>query len=126
MMGSSDLNRARDTGLALVLALLIIHQFREGGLWTAGALLALVLAMAAPGLFRFLVAPWYGFSEKLGAVMSKVILTLIYLLIATPVGLARRLTGADPMRIKQWKKSRNSVFTAREHTFTKRDLQAPY
>ncbi len=119
-------DRARDTGLALVLVLLIIHQFRDGGLWTAGALVVLVLAMTAPLLFRPLAAPWFGFSEKLGTVMSKVILTLVYFFVATPVGLIRRMFGADPMRLREWKKDGCSVFVDRDHAFTKKDLQAPY
>ncbi len=43
-----------------------------------------------------------------------------------PVGLVRRLLGKDSMRIKSWKKGKESVFRVRDHRFSAKDLEHPY
>ncbi|MFP4038905.1 MAG: SxtJ family membrane protein [Desulfosudaceae bacterium] len=120
--------KAKDAGLALVLILLLAA-------WTLAGLHHPLLALAAAGVLICLLAPraftpfavcWYGLSRILGAVMSRIVLTLIYLLLVVPVGLVRRLTGADPLLLKRWKKDDGSVFVERDHTFTRSDLEDPY
>lgn len=95
---SSPRDRSRDTGLALVL-LLLIAQLATGrqGLTTA-AVVALVVAMTVPLVFRPLSVVWFGFSHLLGAVMSRALLSAVFYLIVTPVGVVRRLLGHDTLR----------------------------
>jgi hypothetical protein len=64
---------------------------------SAGAIL-IVAAAIAP---RFLALPyrlWMALAEGLSFVMTRVILFAVFSLVITPIGLARRLTGADPLR----------------------------
>ena len=63
----------------------------------AGGALLVLLGALAP---RALVWPhrlWMGFAEKLGAVMTVVILAIVYYLVVTPIGVGKRLFGWDPL-----------------------------
>ena len=62
----------------------------------------------------------------LGNVMSRVLLTVVWLALVVPVGLARRMLGKDAMRLKEWRSGDDSVFVARDHKYGPEDLQNPY
>lgn len=61
----------------------------------------LLLAAAGALLPRALVLPrrgWMALADALAAVASRVVLLVVFALVVTPIGLARRLLGADPLR----------------------------
>jgi len=58
--------------------------------------------------------------------MSRVVLTLAFFLVLTPVALLRRALGHDPMRRKGWKAGSASVFETRDHTYTAEDIERPF
>jgi hypothetical protein len=123
---SSARDRSRDTGLALVL-LLLLAQLATGRQGLVGAaVIALVVAMTAPLLYRPLSVVWFGFSHVLGAVMSKVLLSAVFFLVVTPVAAIRRLLGHDTLRLRAFKAGDGSVMHARQHVFTPGDLEKPY
>ena len=123
---STPRDRSRDTGLALVL-LLLLAQLATGrrGLTTA-AVATLVLTMTIPLVFRPLSVVWFGFSHVLGTVMSKVLLTAVFYLIVTPIGVVRRLLGRDSLRLRAFKAAGTSVMHERHHVFVPDDLDKPY
>jgi uncharacterized membrane protein len=118
--------QSKDTGLALVLILLIVMyvKYRHGLILAAGAVL--VLTMTWPLAFKPLARVWFGFSHFLGTIVSKVILSLVFFLIVTPVGLLRKAFGADPMKTGLWKKGDDSVMVDRDHLYSKEDIEKPY
>jgi len=126
-MKNNDLNnQAKDTGLALVLILLIIEYIKRPNWLTVAAMTVLVLVMTWPSLFKPLARIWFGFSHILGGVVSKVLLTLVFFVVVTPIGLIRKVFGADPMKLSIWKKSTDSVLVDRNHSYTKEDIEKPY
>ena len=120
------LNEARDTGLALILILLIIEFIKRPHLLTVIAMGALILTMTWPALFKPLAWIWFGFSHILGNVVSRGLLTIVFFVIVTPMGLIRQALGADPMKTSLWKKNIDSVLVDRNHLFTKEDIEKPY
>jgi hypothetical protein len=44
---------------------------------------------------------WMGIAFVLGNIVSRILLGLIYYLVFTPLGLLRRLTGADPLALRR-------------------------
>lgn len=118
--------RAVDTGMALTLICLIIGLVRGTTGWFAAAAAILVVNMTAPKVFGPASKLWFGLSGLLGAVMSKVILTLVYFLVLTPVGLLRRALGKDTLRLAAFKKGADSVFIVRSGPFTPADLKTPF
>ena len=123
---STPRGRSRDTGLALVL-LLLIAQLSTGrrGLTTA-AIVALVVTMTVPLVFRPLSVVWFGLSHLLGTVMSKVLLAAVFFLIVTPIGVIRRRLGHDALRLRAFKAGKESVMHTRQHVFAPDDLEKPY
>lgn len=123
---SASRDQARDTGMALVLVSLIVFFItREIRYVTIGTGL-LLLDMIAPALFKPAAKVWFGLSHVLGTVMSKVILTLVFFVVLTPMGLLRGLLGKDPMRVRQFKQGTASVFRVRDHTFGPADIEQPF
>jgi energy-coupling factor transporter transmembrane protein EcfT len=121
-----NLDEAKDTGLAIILILLIIEYVKRPGWLTLCTMAVLILTMTYPAALKPLGRIWFGFSHILGTIVSKILLSLVFFLIVTPIGLVRRISGADPMRNKLWKKGDDSVLVKRNHHYSSEDLQKPY
>lgn len=120
------IDRARDTGMALVLVCLLAGLSTGRRAFQLVGIALLLLDMIAPISFKLASKAWFGLSAILGAVVPKVLLAIIYYLFVVPVGLARKLVGKDPMQTAKWKKGHPSVFVDRNHTYGPRDLEKPY
>ncbi|QGY39011.1 hypothetical protein GM415_02290 [Pseudodesulfovibrio cashew] len=57
--------------------------------------------------------------------MTRLLLTIGFFLILTPVALIRRAAGYDPMSLKRWKDGPESAFVKRNHTFAPGDMESP-
>ncbi|MFH1755649.1 MAG: SxtJ family membrane protein [Candidatus Latescibacterota bacterium] len=119
-------SQAKDTGMAMVLICLLL-----GVVWDKGGVLVLaipllVINMIVPGVFKPVAKIWLGLSTLLGTIMSRVILSILFLVIVTPVGLVRRWLGADSLQLKTWKKGQKSVFSIRDHKFESKEMENPY
>ena len=55
-------------------------------------------------------------------VMSRVVLTVVFFLVVTPVGLLRRLLGKDSLRVRAFKAGDESVMLTRNHVCSGADL----
>jgi len=73
-----------------------------------------------------LAGAWLGFSAVLGAINSKILLTLVYYLVLTPIALLYRLTHRDPLSLKRADDTRRSYWIVRDHQFGPRDLERPW
>lgn len=118
--------QAKDTGMAMVLVLLIAALATHAEVFGTCAIIVLIVAMTVPKLLQPLAAIWFGFSELLGLAMSKVLLTIVFFLIVTPIGLLRRLLGNDSLFLRQFKANDASVFQTRVHTYAPSDLEKPF
>jgi hypothetical protein len=70
------------------------------GWWLIGIGAGLAVLRVIPPLFRRVYRLWLAFSIVLGFFVSRILLTLIFFLLITPVGLIMRATGKDPMERK--------------------------
>ena len=57
----------------------------------------IVLGLTVPVLLKPVYRVWMALAVVLGFVMTRVILTVVYYLIMTPIGLIMRLLGKDPL-----------------------------
>jgi len=112
--------------MALVLLMLLLQVTLDRDVFVDVALVLLVLTMTAPGLFRPAAGVWFGLSHLLGAVMSRVLLAVVFFGIVTPIGWLRRALGHDAMRLRAFGRGDESVLVARDHTFSAGDLEKPY
>lgn len=113
---------SRDTGLIIVLILLLIAFWNAHHAMILSAIIVLLAAMTIPAVFKPAAFIWFYFSLFLGSVTNRVILTLLFVLVLSPVGIIRKWFGYDPMRRKAWKQGTHSVFVVRNHSFSSKDL----
>jgi len=126
MNAEHSTRRARDTGLAMVLLLLILAYVLRRINLLPPAIGTLLVAMLWPNAFRPLSKIWFGLAEVMGTVVSKILLTVLFYVLVVPIGKLRQMTGADPMNLKNWKTGSDSVFHHRRTTFQPSDLEKPY
>ena len=103
----------------MVLAMIVI-----GYLAKIPNLYLLAIATGAIGLFIPFLATWItflwlSFSELLGGVMSKILLSLVFFIVLVPVATLKKLFGKKP-------KTTDSNWHDRDHTYSAKDLQNPW
>jgi len=103
-MAKGPKNPERSFGISvgsvlIVLALILLWRrriTRAEVLGGVGAVL-LVLGLVAPALLKYPSKYWWKFSLAFGRVMARFWLSLLFLLVLTPVSFICRLMGRDPL-----------------------------
>jgi hypothetical protein len=119
-------DQSRDTGMAMVLLFLLVaaSRKREGYLFVAMALH--VVNMTVPKVYKPIAVFWLGLSDLMGSVVSRILLSIVFFGVVTPIGIFRRLLGRDSLKLRAFKASKESVMVERNHTFVAQDLDTPY
>jgi len=87
-------------GALLVLAAILLWKHRPAWPYAGGAgALAVLLGLALPRSLRPVERVWMKLAGMMGWVMTRVILTLVFFLVFTPIGFALRLFGRDPLTL---------------------------
>lgn len=121
-----NVDRARDTGMAVVLILLLLELFIGTGIYFKISIPVLILNMTVPQIFYPIAYIWFGFAQILGTIVSKILLFVVFSIIVLPVALLRRLLGKDTLLLKKWNTNNDSVFKTRDHLFSSSDIEKPY
>jgi len=89
--------------------------------------LFLLLGILFPKILRWPYALWMAFAFVLGQIVTTIILTLLFFLVMTPMGLLMRLLGKDLLQ-KRWKKVKASSYWMQREDYTveKDRLLRPY
>jgi len=118
--------QAQDTGMAMVLLLLLVAvALKREGLVIA-AIVVHVVNMIVPQWFTPVAVVWLGASHVIGTIVSSLLLAIVYVLVVTPVGLVRRMAGKDTLRLRAFKAGDGSIMVTRNHRFEGGDLEKPY
>jgi hypothetical protein len=118
--------QAKDTGMAMVLICLLLGYWGRFPKFLPVAIVLLLITMTWPKAFTPLAVLWFGLSHLLSRVVSRVVLSVIFFLVVTPIGLIRRWSGKDALQLKKWKQGRDSVFVVREGPVQAKDMTNPY
>jgi hypothetical protein len=96
----------RKFGLVMAAALGVVGGLLAGRgraaapyVWGVAGLF-LALGLIRPAWLGVIEPAWMKLAEVLGAVMSRVILTLAFILVITPLGLVRRLFAGDTLGLR--------------------------
>ncbi len=119
-------NQKKDTGLALILLFLIIGLLTNNLLYFKITIPIILITMLIPSVLYPLAIVWFTLSNFLGFFISKIILSVIFIILIIPFGLIRRLFGKDSLRLGQFKVSKKSVLINKNHTFTRKDIINPF
>ena len=118
--------QAKDTGMAMVLILLLIGFFFEENIFFKISITVLIINMIIPNIYKPIAIIWLGLSHLLGTIVSSMILTLVFFIVVTPIGLFRRLIGIDSLKLKKFKQGNESVMEIRDFTFTHNEIEKPF
>src|SRR5688500_5723369 len=96
-------DQRRDTGMAMVLLILLaLLKWGRGELLIA-AVIVHVVNMIVPQVFKPVAIAWLRLAQVLGAVSSRILMFLVFALVVTPVGLLRRILGKDSLRLRAFR-----------------------
>ena len=113
--GKSDL---RKFGITIGLFLMILAGFllwrgRESfGIFLISGLVLLVLGLTIPVVLKPIYWIWMVLAVILGWIMTRVILTLLFYMVLTPIGVFGRLSGSRFLDLN-WDKSENTYWNYR-------------
>lgn len=110
--------------VAAIFALICGVQWYRGRLFAAevtGALAALLFVVAViPPAAMWFFGRWMALAAILGYVNTRILLSLFFYLIMTPVGVVLRLTGHDGLE-RRSKERKATYWHTREHTKQSRE-----
>ena len=109
-------------GQVAVLICIFLALYQKNDHYIPPAFLILVITILFPYFFYPVAVFWFGLSTILGKISSFIILSVLFIILVIPMGLFRKISGRDILKLKQFKKSRNSVMTERNHLFGSDDL----
>lgn len=112
-----------DLGIVLTLVLLVAGLIFDIYLLFKIAVGTLLIAALLPVLYTPLSWGWFKFSTWIERIFSTVILSLIFYLVVTPVGLLRRLFAKDSMHLDDFGKDKKSVFVEKDKSYGKNDIE---
>lgn len=118
--------QSKDTSLAFIFIFTILTLYKKEFHFVYPALIFSLISMTFPTLFKPLAFLWFGFAEVMGTIMSKILLSIVFFTIITPLTFLIKLMGVDSMRIKAWHNGKETAFIDRNHQFTKADIEKPY
>lgn len=109
--------------VAVLVALLAALYFKDDHTLIVVASILILLTIVVPMVFYPFAVIWFGLAKLLAAVVPPVLLGILFFVMVTPLGLARRVMGRDALRLRQFKKGRSSVMNNRDHVYTEADLK---
>jgi len=120
-------HRRRLEGLLSLVVVLLVLRFVLGvqALAVAAAAVAF-LGLASVVVSTLLSAAWWGLTGFVGKIVSGILLSLVWLLVVTPMGLARRLLRKGPPSLRPLPKDGVPSLEVRDHPFGAADFEKPW
>src|SRR5690349_9735658 len=108
--------------LVTVLAAIILALYFHNDVFVKAAFVLTLLTIIAPVVFYPFAVLWFGLAKVLNVISSAVMMSIVFFVIVTPAGLVRRMLGRDPLKLRQFKKGKQSVMKDRDHQYTADDF----
>lgn len=111
--------------LAITFGLLLIHYFffPEEPRWLVGTMLFALLTLLSSTLAGWVALAWEKLTLGIGWFMSRVLFTIIFFVLLTPLALLQRMFKKDIF----YKNSESSTyFIDRDHQYSGKDLENPW
>jgi|SRR5882762_7633088 len=114
-------NRSKETMLVITVGFLVLHLVFKTRVFLTLSLIFGLTGILSSWLSEKIDFFWNKLSLSLGRISNGILLTVIFFLVLTPVGVFRRVFGRGGMT--RVEKDQESNFTDRDHLFTKKDLE---
>ncbi|WKN41445.1 SxtJ family membrane protein [Tunicatimonas pelagia] len=115
----SQLQLLETSLVAIILSVIVGFVTDHSGWFIAAATLA-GIGLLVPKILYPVAIFWFSLGNILSTIVSPLLLTVVFLLIITPIGTIRRWLGHDSLQLRQNSKS---MFKKRDHMFTTSDLE---
>lgn len=112
-----------ETGIVAALVLLFVALTYDDTIYIKAAVAVLIISLVIPVVLKPIAYLWFGLAELLGTVTSKLLLSIIFFVIVTPVGLFRRLLKKDSLQLKSFNQNTASAYRTRNHKFAPEDFK---
>jgi len=111
-----------ETVAVLAVFMLVLAWLTHRYAYVVAALLFVAATLSIRPLANRVARIWLRFAELLAVVNSRIILTLLFFLVLSPVALVYRLFAKKPLMIQR-QKGTTSYYCERDHLFGKEDLE---
>jgi len=112
-----------DFGMVLTLALLVTGLIGHIHILYVIAIFTLIVTAQFPVLFDPFSWVWFKFAKFTEMFFSIVVLSVVFYLVVTPIGLWRRWFAKDELLLRSFKKNKKSVFIVKDTIYKKEDLE---
>ena len=102
--------------LLLISAFLFIYESPSARYFMGGGLMFQIIAQIFPTIFFPLQKIWMALAVVLGFIMTRVILSILFYLVITPINLISRLFGKDFLNLKI-EKNKKSYWNIRDEEY---------
>lgn len=110
----------------LISSLLFWNEYSGAIYYLSTGVIFAAIALISPVLLKYLYNIWMTFAAIMGYIMSRLILSLIFIIMFTPVGLITRLIRKDLLKMK-WDKGAKSYWIIRDNkAFTPKSVENQY
>ncbi len=112
------------TILVMVLGLLLIAIWKDW-VWLSYSAIGIgVATLLSQRLMEWTLKLWFGLAKVLGFINSRILLTVVYVLVLMPLAFLSRMFGSNTVQLK--KREEGSYFVTRNHKYEKTDLDNPW
>ncbi len=112
--------KSREAQLVIVVGLLLLSLIFKIPLLTKITTALGLIFVFVPFLTKYIVQGWFALSHALGWFNSRVLLTVAYFVFLVPFAFLARIFGKGSLQLKD---DKPTVFTDRNHLYTKKDLE---
>lgn len=114
--------QALETTTVLATFLLVISLFLHRSVLVHSALALLLIGLFLRPVSRIITRVWLKFSELVGSFSSKIVLSVVYFAVITPLAFLFRLFSKNPLQLKK-ETNANTLFSERNHLYTPEDFE---
>jgi ABC-type multidrug transport system fused ATPase/permease subunit len=119
-MKESNKAKSLETLLVLVGALIVVFWVSPKKIYLLIALIFILIGVVSPVLSAKISWVWMKFAELIGAVMSKIILSVVYFVFLVPIALIYRLTQKNPLFLKR---RNDTYYIDRNKQYSPKDIE---
>jgi hypothetical protein len=111
----------------LLIGVCSFYLYKFPLIWLTLPFTLLLLAIFSPHVFSPIRFFWFTLGEVLGAISSRIILTLTYFLVLIPVAILKRRNFQKRFHLNDFKECKKSILQfSNEKEFSKEDIIKPY
>lgn len=118
--------QSTETSIVFALSFIVLGLLYNSTSWYYASVAFLVAALLFPFIFKPLAYVWFGLAKTLSWFTSRLLLSILFFLLVTPVALIRKLLGKESLQLKAFKKNKPSAFVPKNRKFTVADIKYPF